>query len=69
MLCPVLPGDFPILQGLVKAINLKPCEAVWVEPVNPRGNNFIKTVEALTNAGLMDNATNLAQFLNDTARR
>lgn len=59
MLCPVLPGigdSHEALEEMFGAVLKCQPEAIWLEPVNSRGNGLLKTSAALRLAGCRDEA-------------
>jgi len=59
MLCPCLPGlaDAPeTIEAMFAAVLAAGAEDIWVEPVNPRGPGLKRCEEALSEAGLHDEA-------------
>ncbi|MGJ8632330.1 MAG: hypothetical protein ACSHX7_00255 [Luteolibacter sp.] len=62
MICPSLPqADYDrFSREVCAAIRVKKCEHVWAEPINVRGESFVRTLSALRNAGLGAEADQLA---------
>ena len=62
MVCPSLPQpDYDRFSSeICNAIRIGKCEHVWAEPLNVRGQSLIKTISALRNAGLNEEADRLA---------
>lgn len=62
MICPSLPqGDYDrFSREVCEAIRVDKCEHVWAEPINVRGDSFVRTLSALRNAGLDAEADRLA---------
>lgn len=62
MICPSLPqADYDRFSSeICNAIRIGKCEHVWAEPLNVRGQSLIKTISALRNADLNDEADRLA---------
>lgn len=62
MICPSLPQeDYDrFSREVCAAIRVEKCEHVWAEPINVRGDSFVRTLSALRNAGLHAEADRLA---------
>lgn len=58
MICPSLPQqDYEAFaRRMAEAIRVDRCEHVWAEVINLRGQSFTRTIDALREAGLADEA-------------
>lgn len=58
MVCPSLPQkDYVAFSAAIcEAIRVDRCEHVWAEPINVRGKSFTRTIAALRDADLHDEA-------------
>ncbi len=67
MVCPILPQtDYDAFaQSVVKQIDIGKCEHVWAEIMNVRGDSLTATVQALRDAGRVDEADLLKKIAND----
>jgi len=65
MICPSLPqGDYDrFSREVCEAIRVDKCEHVWAEPINVRGDSFVRTLSALRGKGLHAEADRLASVL------
>jgi DNA repair photolyase len=62
MICPSLPQENydQFSREVCEAIRVDKCEHVWAEPINVRGESFVRTLSALRNAGLNSEGDRLA---------
>ena len=62
MICPSLPQKNydRFSHEVCEEIRVDKCEHVWAEPINVRGDSFVRTLAALCNAGLNAEAARLA---------
>lgn len=62
MICPSLPQENydRFSRDVCDAIRVKKCEHIWAEPINVRGESFIRTLTALRSSGLDAEADRLA---------
>lgn len=63
MICPSLPQrDYDeFARTMAEAIRVDRCEHVWAEVINLRGKSFTRTIEALSKAGMEDEANLLTE--------
>ena len=66
MICPSLPQDDydQFSKEMCDAIRVDRCEHVWAEVINLRGKSFTRTIDALTSAGLEEEANRLRSVKN-----